>query len=98
MTKFFQKFVYEVGPGEIGFSRLDILDPPNISFHPIGIIFMVQKFLFNSLCSRLCVLCLGAMAAARPSVIACCCCCHGRPASPSDATVVVGASVLLVIG
>ena len=47
MTKKFQKFVYEVGPGEIGFSRLDILDPPNISFHPIGVVFVVQNFLFN---------------------------------------------------
>ena len=53
MTKKFQKFVYEVGPAEIGFSNLDFLDPQNISFHPIGVVFMVQNFLFNSLCSTL---------------------------------------------
>ena len=53
MTKIFQKFFYEVGPAGVGFSNLDFLDPQNISFHPIGFVFVVQKFLFNSLCSKL---------------------------------------------
>ena len=46
-----------MGAQHILFLKYDILDGPNLSFHAMHHDFMVQKFSFNSLCSRLCMLC-----------------------------------------
>ena len=43
-----------MGAQHILFLKYDILDGPNLSFHAMHHDFMVQKFSFNSLCSRLC--------------------------------------------
>ena len=56
MTKKFQKKFYAMGAQHILFLKYDILDGPNLSFHAMHHDFMVQKFSFNSLCSRLCIL------------------------------------------